>query len=84
MAKALNNDYFRNYRNTSEHYREYITEYNKKYYETHKDELHNYNAQYYETNKEYLNMRRKLNYKKANAVAKETKRLGKIDLNIFE
>ena len=80
---VADNEYFRNYRKTSQHYKEYREEYNKKYLEEHREELREYNKEYYYANKHELNKKRNAYYHRRNDAKKEFKRLGKIDLKIF-
>ena len=80
---VADNEYFRNYRKTSQHYKEYREEYNKKYLEEHREDLRQYNKEYYYSHKEELNKKRNAYYHKTTATKKEAKRLGKIDLKIF-
>lgn len=81
---VADNEYHRNYRKTSQHYKEYRKAYDEKYTEEHKEELRQYNLEYYYTHKQELNKKRNAYYHKVNACKKEMKRLGKIDLKIFD
>jgi len=76
-------EYFREYRKNNENYRIYLSEYNKRYLEEHKEELKEYKKEYYVKNKEYLNKKRMDNYHKSVATKNELKRLGKISQSIF-
>ena len=80
---VADNEYFRNYRKTSQHYKEYREEYNKKYVEEHKEELREYNKEYYYLHKEELNKKRNAYYHRLNSCKREIKRLGKINPVVF-
>ena len=76
-------EYFREYRKNNEKYRNYLTEYNKKYSQEHSEELKQYKKEYYIKNKDLLNKRRMENYHKSVACKNEFKRLSKINYSIF-
>ena len=87
-TKLTRNEYFKNYRQTSEHYKEYRPMYDKKYAETHKEKLKEYLKEYYQINKARLNANRKANYhkhaEKRKLEKQELKRLGKIEAEKIE